>query len=275
MESFAILLDKIPRHCGMVPPLRMIAYSPENPPATKAQLRTMINFGLILSAPFDEAAYKVNDQLFKATVPSFSFIQSGWVCQQVNPGSCEKLYFSYDKSLLSYFDYFTDRQETVMMPLEINRQIAACLEEIFRICSRFDVPGHVDRLDLLCGRMITEFIIADHHNSKYLDVAAQKIIKIASYLDVHFAEDINLNSLISRAGISERTFNRRWHEHFDQPPLSYILSRRINESCRLLMETNLKVFEIANQVGFNDPYYFSRIFKKHTSCTPMEYRISH
>ena len=54
----------------------------------------------------------------------------------------------------------------------------------------------------------------------------------------------------------------------------YLNAVRLKHAKRLLRETNLKVYEIAEQVGFSDTYYFSSVFKKLVGVTPSEYRNS-
>lgn len=54
--------------------------------------------------------------------------------------------------------------------------------------------------------------------------------------------------------------------------IEYITRKRIAESVRLLNTSNLKVYEIAEQVGFRDPHYFSICFKKQMGVTVKEFR---
>ncbi|MCI8417821.1 MAG: helix-turn-helix domain-containing protein [Lachnospiraceae bacterium] len=54
----------------------------------------------------------------------------------------------------------------------------------------------------------------------------------------------------------------------------YLNAVRLEHAKRLLRDTNLKVYEIAEQVGFSDTYYFSTVFKKHIGVSPSEYRNS-
>lgn len=52
----------------------------------------------------------------------------------------------------------------------------------------------------------------------------------------------------------------------------YITSQKIDESRKLLKETNLKIYEISDQLGFESSFYFSKVFKKITGLSPKDFR---
>ena len=53
---------------------------------------------------------------------------------------------------------------------------------------------------------------------------------------------------------------------------NYLTAIRINKSKNLILENKLKIYEIAEMVGFNDSKYFAKIFKEVTGLTPSEYK---
>ena len=54
--------------------------------------------------------------------------------------------------------------------------------------------------------------------------------------------------------------------------IAYINECRVKRAKELLRDSNLKIYEVSQEVGFENPHYFSRIFKRHTGMTPYEYR---
>lgn len=58
-------------------------------------------------------------------------------------------------------------------------------------------------------------------------------------------------------------------------PIDYFIRIKIRYACQLLAHTNLLIKEIANKVGYDDPYYFTRLFKKVTGRSPIEYKEIH
>ena len=72
--------------------------------------------------------------------------------------------------------------------------------------------------------------------------------------------------------ISTKTLYNNVMEVAHITPLQMIDNRIILESKRMLKYTGLRVTEIAYQLGFNDPSYFVKFFKKQTGCLPLEFR---
>ena len=52
----------------------------------------------------------------------------------------------------------------------------------------------------------------------------------------------------------------------------YIAGQKVAESKKLLKETNLKIYEISDRLGFESAFYFSKVFKKNTGMSPKDYR---
>ncbi|MDZ4200290.1 MAG: helix-turn-helix transcriptional regulator [Kiritimatiellia bacterium] len=75
-----------------------------------------------------------------------------------------------------------------------------------------------------------------------------------------------------RHGLSAATFRRYWNRYVQLPPARYVMTLRMREARRLLVETDLTVAEVAEQVGFEDPLYFSRSFRRLTGVPPSHYR---
>jgi AraC family transcriptional regulator of arabinose operon len=54
--------------------------------------------------------------------------------------------------------------------------------------------------------------------------------------------------------------------------MDYFIHLKIQEACKLLVLSRLSISEIAYELGYEDPYYFSRIFKKVMGTSPLQYR---
>nr|WP_245249313.1 AraC family transcriptional regulator [Vagococcus allomyrinae] len=96
--------------------------------------------------------------------------------------------------------------------------------------------------------------------------------KSIRYLNEHLSESISLVELATYLNISQSYLSSIYNKYLNTSPIDYLIQIRIEQACRYLKMTDLKIYEIAKKVGYQDPYYFSRIFKKITGFTPKNYR---
>ncbi|HWD01580.1 MAG TPA: helix-turn-helix domain-containing protein [Amycolatopsis sp.] len=92
------------------------------------------------------------------------------------------------------------------------------------------------------------------------------------WLEEHCAEDLTLDAIAAKAGLSSRTLNRRFREHTGTSPLQWLLRARIRRAQHLLEATDHGVDRIAGQVGFGSPTSFRDRFKRVVGTSPQAYR---
>jgi len=92
------------------------------------------------------------------------------------------------------------------------------------------------------------------------------------FMETNFAGNPSLEQVAASVHLAPNYFHRRFTEIFDTTPFEYMLARRLNEARRLLAGSSLSVKEIAGRVGYDDPLYFSRLFKTRMQLTPLAYR---
>ena len=92
----------------------------------------------------------------------------------------------------------------------------------------------------------------------------------------YFNENYNLNICIkdyaNERHMSECWFNRTFKHVTKVTPMQYIIQLRMTNALNLLEHTNYNIIQVANAVGYDDAYYFSRLFKKNIGVSPTEYR---
>lgn len=88
----------------------------------------------------------------------------------------------------------------------------------------------------------------------------------------HFSVANPLEEMIKRAGLTERTFKRRFTSATGLSPIAYVQRLRIEDAKRRLERTETPVDEISWQVGYEEAAFFRRLFKRVTGLTPGTYR---
>ena len=92
------------------------------------------------------------------------------------------------------------------------------------------------------------------------------------YFSEHYNEAISIEDFAQSRGMSVSWFMRNFKQIAKVTPMQYILNIRINNAVTLLETTDYNVAEISAIVGYDNPLYFSRIFKKQRGVSPSDYR---
>lgn len=103
-------------------------------------------------------------------------------------------------------------------------------------------------------------------------VLAEEMDKAMLYFNKHYNDDINIEKFASTIHMSTSWFIRNFKQYTGQTPMNYILSIRITNAENLLENTEYNLTEISRIIGYENPLYFSRIFKKQKGLSPSEYR---
>lgn len=99
-----------------------------------------------------------------------------------------------------------------------------------------------------------------------------KINKCVKYINLHFAEPINKNSISEKLDISPDYLGKLFHKELGVPFITYLNKVRIEEAKKMLSSSTLCLAEIIDKVGFGTMQHFFKQFKRHTGTTPDEYR---
>lgn len=121
-------------------------------------------------------------------------------------------------------------------------------------------------LNILC-------IIARHETDEAeINTNKQKIEKTLIKMESNITNNLSLKDYADELYLSVDRFSHLFTETVGVPPYKYILSLKMTRAKQLLRQTEHSISEIAKFIGYQDPLYFSRIFKKHCGVTPMQYR---
>lgn len=93
-----------------------------------------------------------------------------------------------------------------------------------------------------------------------------------NYFSEHFNEPISIEDFAASRSMSVSWFLRNFKQVNGMSPMHFILTKRINDAVSLLETTNYNVTEISTIVGYDNPMYFSRLFKKQKGVSPTAYR---
>ena len=120
--------------------------------------------------------------------------------------------------------------------------------------------------------LLQEELRINFHGTICLSENENRLRNMLLFIHTHYSEKLTLEEIASNASLSVREAQRCFQRILHQSPYEYLISYRLNNAKKMLLETNDSITEIAFHCGFSDASYFSKTFRKDTGFTPMEYR---
>ncbi len=102
----------------------------------------------------------------------------------------------------------------------------------------------------------------------------QKVWKLLDYLNMFYYEPISGDSLEEKFDCNFDYMNRLFRQSIGKPIFQYLSEIRIAHAKELLATSSMRVSQIGEKVGFSDESYFSKVFKRHTGVSPLNYAKS-
>jgi len=146
----------------------------------------------------------------------------------------------------------------------------AVMADLASRLAKLEQPLQIDAVDRLCEMLV--FCAANPVPASDLPPQPDALAALHEYLQHHACGPVDIESLALQYDMSPSTLRRRWHQRYGLSPMKFVLQQRMTEACRLLIETNEPIARIARQVGYDDPFYFSRAFRRHVGIAPSEHR---
>ena len=140
----------------------------------------------------------------------------------------------------------------------VNRFNEACSESVMRI---------------LAGLLLDE-VRQSIRQLRTMSVSAH-LEQARRFALLHLAEPLDTDRLCGAVHCSRATLARLFRRGMHTSPASWLADMRIAQARRLLRSTALSVQQISRRVGIDDPYYFSRVFRRKTGVSPRQYRAAH
>lgn len=164
--------------------------------------------------------------------------------------------------------------------MHIAVRMTDCFRELYGGMNAFHEPRDFDYAQLFTLRRFQDmrawlFRLCDElftRNESVLGKSASVVGYAIAYINQHYREGVTLKQVAAECHINTSYLGQVFHKETGSAFTDYVNALRIKEARRLLNNPTLKVYEVAEQVGFTDYHYFLKIFKKVTGITPSDLR---
>ena len=191
-------------------------------------------------------------------IPAYSVLESNI------EGKMNKYYihFQTESTFFSLYRYLSSRYSVPAN--EMTEQLFLAVIDNYTdssLSSRLKVQGAMNLL-------LSSFLEGEKTSAP--DLA--KFGAVLKYIDQNYKRSIRLDELSGLMNISTMYFSNYFKKVFRVSPKQYILHKRLIESQKLLLESNMSIKEIAYSVGFENENYFSEFFKAKTGISALKFR---
>ena len=208
-------------------------------------------------------------------MPGINGIQAAEEIRRNDPDCCIIFLTAFDEFSYAKRAIRIRAMEYLLKPYQQN-ELLSVLEEAVRLTEK--------RLESEQRPAVPEFDIspapelsapADSEEEEGYGRIAAVSRRIEEYLSSHYMEDISLQDAAEAMNYSEVYFCRLFKQCFSCNFTSYLTQIRIERAKQLLASPTANIKDIGEAVGYGNPNYFAKVFKRYTGTTPTEYRAEH
>jgi AraC-like DNA-binding protein len=136
--------------------------------------------------------------------------------------------------------------------------------------AKVEPPYFQQKMGALVLNLLADVLSCSHQQA--FDSEAEEMVRRARFdLEEHVLDSVDINELSRRLGTTYSVLRKTFKEYTGLSPYQFYLHLKVNLAKRLLQEGRLSVKEVAYELGFDNPYYFSRLFKSKTGLPPSEW----
>ncbi len=143
------------------------------------------------------------------------------------------------------------------------------------ISAIFSMLYDIDYSDSYYAKFKAQSLLYDFFAELFAEKSIKNTDVIASAVRImtyNYDRALSIKDISDKFFLDASYFSRLFKKEMGMAPKKYLLRLRIQRASELLKNTDYKIGEISNAVGFDDPLYFSKMFYKATAQTPTEYR---
>jgi len=144
--------------------------------------------------------------------------------------------------------------------------------EIFNNLGKGFHDENIVYINFCFGHLLATFVYAHKTSDDLADESNPGIRLSIAFMNKHLDKKLTLNQIATEAGYSATYFTTLFRTETGYPPLSYFSHLKILKATELLDYTRTKIKAISFQLGYTDPYYFTKDFKKRMGMSPRQYR---
>ncbi|WP_313894067.1 AraC family transcriptional regulator [Psychrobacillus sp.] len=194
--------------------------------------------------------------LMDSTMNKFSYYKLSFTVIQIE----QQIPLTYTDKL------FSNQVEYTVYPFTRFSRLA---KELYKLKGNEDIQNHLKHQNLF-NELLGVLLEHQHHIKDHQDTS-KTVEQTIEYLHENYHQQLTISQLAILAEVPHWQYSTIFQTVTGQKPLDYLTNLRIKHAKELLQQTNEPLRNIAQQVGFNDEYYFNRRFKQVVGIPPKQF----
>ena len=150
--------------------------------------------------------------------------------------------------------------------------IISGLESIYHLATMPQVTKHLVATTGALANFLGMINLERFSQNPVVENAEKRIAQTIEYMQQNLGQPLTLSDLARIACMSPPHYSSLFKQRESCPPIQFLIRLRIQKACKMLLSTNMKIQQVANELGFKDPFYFSRVFHSLVGKSPSVYR---
>ena len=218
-----------------------------------------------------EARMRVNGTLYESYPGSVFHVAPGMQLEAQVRGQSEYeyylLFYRFDK-----FDEVSGHECNLHFKLEVGTN-PRVLELLILLHQNTNTLRGIERLRVkeLFLSVMHQVLVGCKHRESGSSPSERVIEEAIAYIHRHYMNPLTLDELAELHAMSTKRFSYYFHKYTGLRPINYLINYRMERAIDLLKVSNFPIHDIATSVGYTNPLYFSRVFKKKFGVSPSTY----
>lgn len=200
-------------------------------------------------------------------------------------GSAHNYAASEEESWTIYWIHFTGHQSQKMAEMmqqkingycgrvEFKQRRIDLFDDMYACLERGYGHDNLSYANMCLYHFVSSFLYDDQFNVSQKVQGDDPVEMSISYMQQHLSQLLSLEEIARSVNFSTSHYSALFRKKTGYSPIEYFNHLKVQRACQYLHFTDLRVKEIADKLGFDDPYYFSRLFSKLMGMSPNQYRV--
>lgn len=171
----------------------------------------------------------------------------------------------------SIYRLLTEDDTRNVIDIGEDAEVVSLFEEVFQMLRQSYGPDHLLLASLCAGRLVARMILLHRQHPQVLNTR-QRIDTTIRYMQQRLAARVSVPELSRLANLSRSHYAAAFKQQTGYAVIDYFLRLKMQRAAWLLDTTDRSVKAVAGELGFDDPLYFSRQFRRVYNVPPTEYR---